>query len=184
MAYSSEMSIFSVSLSLWSQTLSVTELTAFAGVQPSEFHEKGELRSPGRQDGRVHTESMWDLQSTARHDTWTMEPHWATIAPVLESLASQDGGDFQKRLSIGTNARSLGYAFDLYPEQIELLARARCGVWIDTYNGNWDRDDLPPDYPFAGREPSRLRLARSRASAWLRTANPLSKARHHRSKVR
>ena len=142
------MSIFSVAVSLHSETRSADELTALAGTEPTNSHTKGDRRSQRLPTDKVYEQNVWTKSSGVELDTWTLEPHWPTIAPVLESLATHDMSGVQVSLSIGTNARGSGFAFDLDPGQIDLLSRAGCGVWIDSYPPNPDPDDRPADYPY------------------------------------
>ena len=102
---------------------------------------------------KVHSGNAWHMRSAVAGDTWTLEPHWPSIAPILESFALHDLGDARATLSIATNSRASGFAFDLEAEQISLLARAKCGVWIDSYEPLDDPDELPDDYPFPKGHP-------------------------------
>jgi hypothetical protein len=136
-------SIFSVAISLSSETLSLEELSALAGAEPTRSHAKGDRISARMPETKVRADSFWSRDSGVKRDSSTLDSHWPTIAPILESLASHDLTDVQARLSIGTNARSTGFAFDLLPEHVALLASARCGVWIDSHEPNDDTADLP-----------------------------------------
>lgn len=181
------MSIFSVAVSLSSESRSVAELTALAGSEATRSHGRGDRRSPRLPPSKVHADNYWTRQSGIKVDTWTLEPHWPTIAPILESLASGDRTDVRAQLSIGTNARGSGYAFNLEPHHIELLERAGCGVWIDSYEPNLDTDDRPDDYPFPVggtlRPPGPWRRVRRRLNLGIRNLNPFGKVRKHARKV-
>jgi hypothetical protein len=147
------MSIFSVSISMSSETVSPSELTIYAGDEPTSSHAKGDRISTRLPGSKVYANSYWSMDSTVVLDTWTLEPHWPALKPILESIAAKTTNDqIGVTRSIGTNSRGMGFAFDLLPEQIELLARARCGVWIDSYAPNRDRNDRPDDYPYPGAE--------------------------------
>lgn len=180
------MSIFSVAVTLRSATQSVEQLSALAGTEPTRAHSKGELVYSRAAAHNVWTENYWSSRSGVVEDTWTIAPHWAFISPILETLALQDRGDADVGLSIGTNSRGMGFAFDLEPDQIALLARAGCGVWIDSYEANRDREDLPDDYPFpetgSRSVPRRLMRLRRRLNLAVRNANPFGKVRRHRVK--
>lgn len=183
------MSIFSVSIELYSRTLSLAELTSLAGAEPTRSHVKGRRRSKSVPASKVHARTMWSMDSSVELDSWTLKPQWPYIAPVLASLADAErGGDVEAILSIGTSARGLGFAFDLHPEQVALLARAQCGIWIDSYQGNWDRDDLPADYPYPEEgtllPPHRWRRARTRVYAGFRAWNSLGKVGRRARKIR
>ena len=179
-----DVSIFSVAISLSSETLSVEELTALAGVSPSRSHVKGDRRTPR---SRVHPSNYWSKDSGVELDSWTLAPHWPAIAPVLESLASTDRTGVEAHLAIGTSARGMGFAFDLEPHQVELLSRAGCGVWIDSYDADPDENDRPDDYPYPVggtlRPPGRLRRLRRRVNLTLRHMNLFGKVHRHRRKV-
>jgi hypothetical protein len=158
-------------------------LAALAGAEATRSHSRGDRRSPRLPPTTVRTDNYWTRDSGIKLDTWTLEPHWPTIAPILESLASGDRTDVRARLSIGTNARGMGYAFNLEPHHIELLDRAGCGVWIDSYEANLDTDDLPDDYPFPVggtlHPPGRWRRLRRQLNLAIRNANPFGKVRKH-----
>lgn len=176
------MSIFSVSISLRSETLTVNQLSELAGAPPTRSHQKGDpfsTRTPTR--GR-HEDSFWKRGSGVFVETWTLEPHWPTIAPILERLAAQNLDDVTVGLALGVNARGMGFAFDIEPEKIELLSRARCGVWTDTYESNRDRGDRPDDYP-VDLAPSNWRRARSRLNLAIRKANPFGKVKRHQRRL-
>ena len=182
------MSIFSVSISISSETLSPAELTRYAGAEPTRSHTKGDRISNRLPPSKVYANSYWSKDSTVALDTWTLEPHWAALKPILESIAAIAPNDqIEVALSIGTNSRGMGFAFDLVPEQIELLARARCGVWIDSYAPNRDRNDLPDDYPYPEGgtllPPTGRKRLRRRLNLMLRQRNPFGKVRHHRQKL-
>ena len=115
-------------------------------------------------------------------DTWTLDPHWPTIAPILERLAEQHREDLTVELALGVNARGSGFAFDMEPDKIDLLARARCGVWTDTYESNRDRADRPDDYP-ANPTPGSWRRARNRINLTLRNVNPFGKVKRHQRRL-
>jgi hypothetical protein len=181
------MSIFSVSVDLTSETLGLEELTDFAGRPPSRGHSKGDRRSKRLPDTKVFEWSVWSLESKVALDSWTLVPHWPTISPVLESIAAQPKNDeVSVTLSIGTNSRAMGYAFDLLPEDVALLARANCGVWIDSYAPNRDHEDRPDDYPYPEGgtllPPGPVRRLRRRMNLAIRTINPLGKVRRHKQK--
>ena len=177
------MSIFSVSIGLWSETLSVAQLTQLAGAAPTRSHEKGDPFSTRTPTRRRHESSYWTRGSGVFVDTWTLDPHWSTIAPILDRLAGQDLTEVTVGLSLGVNARGTGFAFDLETEKIELLSRAKCGLWIDTYESNRDRADLPDDYPVDMRR-SRWRRVRSRMNLVLRQLNPFGKVNRHQYRLR
>jgi hypothetical protein len=177
-------SIFSVGLKIWSETLSVEEISALAGQEPTRSHSKGERLSLRLRATKVWPGTLWVQEKAIRHDTWTLDPHWPFIAPILESLAAHHRDDLQVTLSIGTNARPSGYSFDIEPDKMALLASAGCGVWIDTYQGNWIQSDRPDDYPFEGTSLALGPLGKARrAFNWgVRTINPFGKMRRHLTK--
>jgi hypothetical protein len=180
-------SIFNVAVSLSSDSRSLADLTELAGAEPTRSHSRGDRRSPRLPATSVFADNYWTRDSEIKLDTWTLGPHWPMIAPILESLASGDLEDVRARLSIGTNARGTGYAFDLKPHQIALLSRAGCGLWIDTYEANLDANDLPDDYPYpvdGTLHPSgRWRRLRRRLNVTIRDANPFGKVRRHARKL-
>lgn len=180
-------SIFSVSLSLSSETLTLVELTAIAGEQPTDSHIKGTRKSLRMPASRVYEDTHWGKDSGIALDTWTLEPHWPMIEPVLLSLSSHDLEDVEVTLSIGINSRSMGFAFQFPVEYLALLSSARCSVSIDSYEANRNTDDLPDDYPYATGGtllPPRLwRRARRRLNWALRAVNPWGKVRRHSARV-
>jgi hypothetical protein len=177
-------SIFSVGIKIWSESLTVDEISALAGTQPTRSHAKGERLSLRLPATKVWPGTLWVHEKAIRHDTWTLDPHWPFIALILESLATHDRGDLHVTLSIGTNARPSGYAFDIEPDKMALLASAGCGVWIDTYQGNWIQSDRPDDYPFEGTSLAlgALGRARRRFNERVRAINPFGKVRRHGTK--
>jgi hypothetical protein len=179
--HTERVSIFSVSISLWSETLSVDQLSQLAGATPTRSHEKGDPFSK-RLPTRRYEWAYWARDSGVLLDTWTLEPHWPTIAPILERLAASHPDGVLVKLSLGVNARGSGFAFDLEPDKIDLLSQAKCGVWTDTYEANRDREDRPDDYP-GGLMPGKWRRARSRLNLTLRNANPFGKVRRHQRRL-
>lgn len=177
------MSIFSVSLSLRSETLTLVELTAMAGEPPTDSHVKGTRTSSWMPASHVYEVTSWRKRSGVALDTWTLDPHWPTIEPVLQSLALHDLQEVEVTLSLGINSRSMGFAFDFPIEYLALLSNARCSIWIDSYNANRDAHDLPDDYPFpiGGTllPPIGWRRARRRLNRALRAINPWGKVRRH-----
>jgi hypothetical protein len=128
--------IFNVSLEITSATLSIDELTAIAGMSPTDFHAKGDPVSP-MPGAKVRVLNFWSLDSGVDHDTRDLAPHWPVLRPVLEELASiERRSDIEVSLSIGVTAYGTGFAFDLVPADVALLARAGCGIWTDTYNAD------------------------------------------------
>ena len=105
------MSIFSVGVTLRTTTLSLDDLTRLAGVQPTRSHTKGERLSKRLPADRVRTDTYWSKKSDVNEDTWTLDPHWSRIAPVLETLASKDLSGVTVTLSIGMNSRAPGFSF-------------------------------------------------------------------------
>lgn len=132
-----------MALCLSSETRSVAELTALAGVEPTRTHAKGDPRGSG-----VQKVNFWRKQSEVDGESWTLEPHWPSLVPIIETLASRDRSNVHVWMSIGTRARDSGYAFDLLAEHVTLLSTADCGVWVDSYPPHDDPDDRPPDYPY------------------------------------
>jgi hypothetical protein len=182
------MSIFSVSLDLSSDTLTLEQLTSYAGAQPTRSGAKGERISLRLPATKVRINSFWNKDSGVVLDSWTLDPHWPVLAPILESIASKERTDeIEVTLSIGTNARGSGFAFDMAPEHVALLARARCGVWIDSYGANRDREDLPDDYPYPEggtiHRAGAIKRLRRRLNVELRNAYPFGKVRRHRRKL-
>jgi hypothetical protein len=177
-------SIFSVGLKIWSESLTVGEISALAGTEPTRSHTKGERRSLRSPATKVWPGTLWVHEKAVHHDTWTLDPHWPFIAPILESLAAHDRGDLNVILSVGTNARPSGYSFDIEPDKMALLASAGCGLWIDSYQGNWIQSDRPDDYPFEGTSLALGALGRARRAfnRGVRTINPFGKMRQHSSK--
>jgi hypothetical protein len=91
---------------------------------------------------KVREHTYWHRTSGVQAESDTLDPHWPTIAPILNSIASHDLSDVLARLLIATNARNMGFAFDLLRAHVALLARARCGVWIDSYAPEQNIDDV------------------------------------------
>lgn len=182
------MSIFSVSLTISSGTLTPEELSSYAGSEPTDAHGKGDSVSLRLPETNVRPDSYWSKSSGVALDTWTIEPHWRVLAPILEFIASQPANDdLEVTLSIGTNSRSTGFAFDIVPDQMALLTRARCGVWIDSYEANRDHEEMPDDYPYPENgplhAPGLIRRMRRRLNLELRNINPFGKVRRHRHKL-
>lgn len=181
------MSIFSVSLSLRSETLSLEDLTVYAGSEPTRSHKRGDRISPRMPATKVRRESLWMVDSGVALDSWTLEAHWLVLESILATIATRPNPGVAATLSIGTNARGSGFAFDVSLEQVALLARAECGLWIDSYEANRDREDRPDDYPYPDggtlRRPNLLRRLRRRVNLLIRTVNPFGKVRKHRNKT-
>ena len=83
------MSIFSVGISLRSGSVTVDELTALAGAEPTRSHSRGDRISPKLPSSATRPNNYWSKRSDIAHDTWTLEPHWPSIAPILEALAGK-----------------------------------------------------------------------------------------------
>jgi hypothetical protein len=180
-------SIFSVAVSLRSTTHSVEHLTRLAGIEPTRSYSKGDPISKRRPSpDSVRKQNYWNRRSDVQHDTWTLAPHWPTIAPVLESLAEQDLSDVQVQLSIGTHSRGFGFAFDIEQEHLGLMSRASCGIWIDSYPPVRDSSERPDDYPYSEnstiRPANSLRKFRTKINHSLRELNPIGRIRRHRGK--
>lgn len=185
--YRQLVSIFHVSIALWSDTLSLRALIDLAGLDPTHSHDIGDRISARMPAARVFEFSYWSKDSDVDVDTWTLAPHWPSIAPILERLATRDHDDVIAKLSLGVNARGTGFTFDLEPEQVDLLSRARCGVSTDTYEANRERADLPDDYPFPEggslHRPRGWKRVRRRFNLAVRNLNPFGKVRRHQQKI-
>lgn len=173
------MTIFSVAVALHSTTRTLGELTALAGAEPTRSHSIGD---PISRTTSIRKANYWGRKSEVTGYTWTLEPHWPSLVPIFESLARADLTGVDARLSIGTFARGSGFAFDLSPEQLSLIHRANCWVWIDSYEDD-EPMDLPDDYPYppGGRfgPPGPIRRLRRRAGFVMRKLNPWGGMRAH-----
>jgi len=171
--------IFSVAVALHSTTRTLGELTALAGAEPTRSHSIGD---PISRTTSIRKANYWGRKSEVTGYTWTLEPHWPSLVPIFESLARADLTGVDARLSIGTFARGSGFAFDLSPEQLSLIHRANCWVWIDSYEDD-EPMDLPDDYPYppGGRfgPPGPIRRLRRRAGFVMRKLNPWGGMRAH-----
>jgi hypothetical protein len=173
-------------VALSSDVRSVEDLTVFAGTEPTTSRRKGDRRSSRLPATKVYEQNSWSKASGVELDTWTLDPHWPTIAPVLESLAAHDMSGVRARLSIGTNARGSGFAFDIGPHQLDLLSRAGCSIWIDSYPPDRDSNDLPDDYPYPVggtlHPPSGWGRLRRRMNLRIRALNLFGKVNQHSRK--
>lgn len=176
-----------MSIRLWSETLPLAALIDLGGVNPSRSHDRGDRISIRLPKTRVFDFSYWSKDSDITVDTWTLGPHWVSIAPILERLATRDHDGVIAMLTLGVNARGSGFKFDLEPEQVELLSRAGCGVSTDAYEANRERSDLPNDYPFPEggtlHPPRGWKRTRRRLNLAVRNLNPFGKVKRHRRKL-
>ena len=134
------MIIFSVSIGISSEIHTVGQISAFAGVEPTSSHTKGDLIFRDEPLGPTRPSTFWSFKPSGPERPESMEPWMELLRPVLEHMAERElSGDLWRRLYVGSESKDGGSWFHLSAADLGLLWRAGCTLDIDGY----DSDEEP-----------------------------------------
>lgn len=120
-------------LRIQSQSLTVEQISALLGSEPTQSTRRGEPVSSRHPDGRLRSITNWIFDVDASADDPTA-PALDRLHPLLARLADVPAGDENRDIVMKLDGTDNGARFVIDPEDVRLLARARTGLMFDVYN--------------------------------------------------
>jgi len=165
-------SIFSISFSVHSNSLTRAQISAWAGVESHGGFDIGDPLDPLDPEGILRRHTAWSFVPEGIGESETAEPWMERLRPVLEGVAGRPLPDTESKVFAGVhNGQQSGW-FYLDPPDLALIAAAGCALVVDSYDFEPKESRMRRTQTWIlehtgvyGRRRARWRRARDRARA-------------------